>query len=403
MSRYTSATDADRAGDARARSASSRSTSCSPTSRRACGSAGRSTCPPGKPEQEVYAHLRELAARNVSAEDELSLPRRRDVRPLRAGADRLDPAALGVPDAVHALPARDLPGRAAGDVRVPDGDLRADRPAGLQRVASTRARARVAAAGYLAQAAQQAARASSSRAACTRTARETLATTAPAGARRSRRSRSRDGVTDADALAAALGDDVSAVVPRSSRTSSARSRTSRRSRRPPSEAGALADRASATRSRSACCARPATSASTSRVGEGQTLGNRLDFGGPSFGFFAAQRGATCAGCRAGSRARRPTSTAAAASCSRCRRASSTSAARRRPTTSAPRRRSTRSPASIYLSWLGRRGHRRARRAAAAAHRLRARDAGGARRRRAAARAAGRARVRGPARRAGRRA
>ena len=45
---------------------------------------------------------------------------------------------------------------------------------------------------------------------------------------------------------------------------------------------------SATRSRSACCARPATSASTSRVGEGQPLGNRLDFGGPSFGFFAAQ-------------------------------------------------------------------------------------------------------------------
>src|ERR671919_1154984 len=28
--------------------------------------------PPGKPEQEVYAHLRDLAARNVSAEDELS-------------------------------------------------------------------------------------------------------------------------------------------------------------------------------------------------------------------------------------------------------------------------------------------------------------------------------------------
>ena len=28
--------------------------------------------PPGRPEQEVYAHLRELAARNVSADDELS-------------------------------------------------------------------------------------------------------------------------------------------------------------------------------------------------------------------------------------------------------------------------------------------------------------------------------------------
>src|SRR6187200_3636022 len=28
--------------------------------------------PPGKPEQEVYAHLRDLAARNTSAEDEIS-------------------------------------------------------------------------------------------------------------------------------------------------------------------------------------------------------------------------------------------------------------------------------------------------------------------------------------------
>ena len=39
---------------------------------------------------------------------------------------------------VHAVPARDLPGRAAGDVRVPDRDLRADRPAGLERVALRR-------------------------------------------------------------------------------------------------------------------------------------------------------------------------------------------------------------------------------------------------------------------------
>ena len=50
------------------------------------------------------------------------------------------------------------------------------------------------------------------------------------------------------------------------------------------------------------------------LGEGQPLGNRLDFGGPSFGFFAAQGGSTCARCRAGSRARRPTPTAAGDSC-----------------------------------------------------------------------------------------
>ena len=106
--------------------------------------------PPGKPEQEVYARLRDLAAKNTSAEDELSLPRRRDVRPLRPRADRLDPAALGVPDSVHALPARDQPGRAAGDVRVPDGDLRADRACRSPTPRVYEGPSAVAAAGWLA-------------------------------------------------------------------------------------------------------------------------------------------------------------------------------------------------------------------------------------------------------------
>ena len=81
------------------------------------------------------------------------------------------------------------------------------------------------------------------------------------------------------------------------------------------------------------------------VGEGQPLGNRLDFGGPSFGFFAAREEyiRRMPGPDRGRDA--PTSTAAAASCSRSRRASSTSAARRRPRTSARARRSTRSRAS----------------------------------------------------------
>ena len=61
------------------------------------------------------------------------LRRRRDVRPLRAGDRRRDHLAQRVPHPVHALPAGDLPGRAAGDVRVPDGDVGADRAAGLQR------------------------------------------------------------------------------------------------------------------------------------------------------------------------------------------------------------------------------------------------------------------------------
>ena len=61
----------------------------------------------GRAEQEVYEELSALAARNRHCEAEDELPRRRDVRPLRAGPDRLDPPALGVPDAVHALPAGD--------------------------------------------------------------------------------------------------------------------------------------------------------------------------------------------------------------------------------------------------------------------------------------------------------
>src|SRR4051812_34831973 len=61
------------------------------------------------------------------------LPRRRHVRPLRARGRRHAHGALGVPDAVHALPAGGLAGRAAGDVRVPDGDQRAHRAAGLER------------------------------------------------------------------------------------------------------------------------------------------------------------------------------------------------------------------------------------------------------------------------------
>ena len=75
----------------------------------------------------------------------------------------------------------------------------------------------------------------------------------------------------------------------STRTSSARSRTSRRSCPPPRRPA---------RSSIVQCdpiplgilRPPGDFGVDVAVGEGQTLGNRLDFGGPSFGFFAAQRG-----------------------------------------------------------------------------------------------------------------
>ena len=191
-------------------------------------------------------------------------------------------------------------------------------------------------------------------AACTRTARETLATTSvgwgttieeiPLARRRHGRRR-------------AARRRSATTSPRSSsrsRTSSARSRTSRRSSPAAKEAGALVDRAV----RPADARRPAPAGRLRRRHRGRggpDARQPARLRRPELRLLRRPGGATCGGCRAGSPARRPTSTAAAASCSRCRRASSTSGARRRRTTSAPRRRSTRSPGMIYLSWLGRAG------------------------------------------------
>ena len=164
--------------------------------------------PPGKPEQEVYAHLRDLAAQNVSAEDEISFLGAGMYDHYVPGADRLDPVALGVPDAVHALPARDLPGRAAGDVRVPDRDLRADRAAGLQRLGlrgPERGRRRRLARAHAHQA-DPLPRLRGPAPALARDARDDRAT---ATASTIEEIPLRDGVTDLDAHA--IGDDVAAV------------------------------------------------------------------------------------------------------------------------------------------------------------------------------------------------
>jgi glycine dehydrogenase subunit 1 len=117
-------------------------------------------------------------------------------------------------------------------------------------------------------------------------ARETLATMSAGWGIEVQEIPLRDGVTDGEALREALGDDVSAVflaqpnflggvedldalVP------------------PVKEAGAIA----------VCSCDPMTLGVLRppgdfgvdiAVGEGQPLGNRLDYGGPSFGFFAAQ-------------------------------------------------------------------------------------------------------------------
>ena len=72
----------------------------------------------------------------------------------------------------------------------------------------------------------------------------------------------------------------------SSRTSSARSRTSRRSRAAAKEKGALVVVACDPIALSVLKP-PGECGADVAVGEGQPLGNRLDYGGPSFGFFCA--------------------------------------------------------------------------------------------------------------------
>ena len=73
------------------------------------------------------AHLAELASRNADAGPRDPVPRSRHLRPLRPGGLRRGDAARRAPDRLHAVPARDEPGDAPGDLRVPDRDLRADR------------------------------------------------------------------------------------------------------------------------------------------------------------------------------------------------------------------------------------------------------------------------------------
>ncbi len=279
--------------------------------------------------------MRELAVPQRRCRVGDLLPRRRHVRPLRAGDRRRDHLPLRVPDPLHALSAGDLPGRPAGDVRVPDGDDRADRAAALERRPLRGPLDRRG--GRLpGDRRDPAAAGSSSPAASTRSRRETLATYCggypaevdevaarrrphrPRGARRRGRRRDRRRLRPVPEL------------PR-------RGRGPRADRRGSPTMPAPCWSPPATRSRSASSALPATAASTSPSARASrsatastTAGRRSASSAPPM--------SRSGGCRAGSPARRPTSTAAAASCSRCRPASSTSAARRPPTTSAPPRR-----------------------------------------------------------------
>jgi glycine dehydrogenase subunit 1 len=240
--------------------------------------------PPGQPEQAVYARLRELAARNTSADDEITF----------LGAGMYDHY---VPALIDTLLSRSefLTPYTPYQPEVSQGTLQLmfeyqtaiSELTGLPVSNSTlyEAPSAVASAGWLAR--QQTGR---SRFVVSRGlhphSREALATTAHGYETTVDEVALDGGVTDAAALGDALGEDVAAVIVQQ-----------------PNFLGAVEDLeplATAAHEAGALFVvqcdpltlgvlrPPGDFGADIAVGEGQSLGNRLDFGGPSFGFFAAQ-------------------------------------------------------------------------------------------------------------------
>jgi glycine dehydrogenase subunit 1 len=239
--------------------------------------------PDGLPEQEVYTHLRDLAARNVSAEDEVSflgggmydhyVPAVVDM--LMERSEFLTPYTPYQPEVSqgglqvmfeYQTAISELTGLPVSNASVYEGP------------------SAVAAAAYLAKLANGKGRIVVSRAVNPHS-RETLATMAAGFGSEVVEVGLSDGATDAGAWADAIDPDTSAVVFQT-----------------PNHLGAVEDAAALARAAKDSPAvvigsydpiplgilkPPGECGVDVAVGEGQPLGNRLDFGGPSFGFFAA--------------------------------------------------------------------------------------------------------------------
>src|SRR5690242_4903605 len=241
--------------------------------------------PPGKPEQEVYTYLRQLAAQNVSTEDELSF----------VGGGMYDHY---VPALVDAIIGRSefLTPYTPYQPEISQGGLQSmfeyqtaiSELTGLpvSNASVYEGPSAVAAAGWLAHTHTGKPRFLVSQGLHPHS-RETLATTAAGWETTIDEIPLNDGATDLNALENAMGDDVAAVFLAY-----------------PNHLGAVEDLEALSPVARATGAllivqtdpltlgvlRPPGDFDVDvAVGEGQTLGNRLDFGGPSFGFFAAQQ------------------------------------------------------------------------------------------------------------------
>ncbi len=284
MSRYTSATDADRQAmlDAIGVESVDDLFADVPESLRFDRALD---LPDGKPEQEVYGYLRALAARNVSTEDELSF----------LGAGMYDHY---VPALVDSVTSRSefLTPYTPYQPEVSQGGLQVmfeyqtmiSELTGLpvSNASVYEGPSALAAAGYLAKVHTGKTRFVVSQGVHPHS-RETLETTSAGWGTTVDEVALADGVTDAEALRAAIDDDVAAVFLAQPNFLGA-----------VEDLEALAPIAKKTGALLVVQVDPMTLGVLRppgdfgvdlAVGEGQPLGNRLDYGGPSFGFFAADQ------------------------------------------------------------------------------------------------------------------
>jgi len=241
--------------------------------------------PEGLSEQEVYAHLRAMAGRNVSAEDELTF----------LGAGMYDHY---VPALIDSILSRSefLTPYTPYQPEISQGGLQVmfeyqtaiSELTGLpvSNASLYEGPSAVGAAAYLAKLANGRRDVVVSRGVHPHS-RATLETLAPGYGQAVAEIRLSDGVTDLAALEARIGPDTTAVIVQQ-----------------PNFLGAVEDlepivaAAKAVGALVVCACDPLPMALLRTpgelgidvaVGEGQSLGNRLDFGGPSFGFFAASQ------------------------------------------------------------------------------------------------------------------